>query len=88
MGPTGLCAQPPPDCGLKETADRAHPIHIDGAAVERIKSFKFIGMHITDDLKWSLHTDIVVKKAQQLQAGWHVPCTEEWLPSGHSAIKA
>jgi hypothetical protein len=33
--------------------------------VERVKSFKSIGVHITEDLKWSLQTDSVVKKAQQ-----------------------
>ena len=45
---------------------REHPpIHIDGRVVERIVSFKFLGVHITDKLKWSTHTDSVVKKAQQ-----------------------
>ena len=29
------------------------PIH--RAIVERVKSFKFLGMHITDDVKWSFH---------------------------------
>jgi hypothetical protein len=33
------------------------PIHIDGTAVDR-----------TDDLKWSTHTDSVVKKAQPHEA--------------------
>jgi hypothetical protein len=33
--------------------------------MERVKSFKFLGVHITEDLKWSLHTDSMVKKAQQ-----------------------
>ena len=41
------------------------PIHIDGTAVEKVESFKFLGVHITDKLKWSTHTDSVVKKAQQ-----------------------
>ncbi|CDQ71268.1 unnamed protein product [Oncorhynchus mykiss] len=41
------------------------PIHIDGTVVERVESFKFLGEHITDKLKWSTHTDDVVKKAQQ-----------------------
>ena len=36
------------------------PIHIDMADVERVKSFKFLGVHITEDLKWSIHTDTVV----------------------------
>jgi hypothetical protein len=40
-------------------------IHIDGTTVEKVKSFKFLGVHITDNLKWSTHTDSMVKKAQQ-----------------------
>ena len=45
---------------------REHPpIHIDGTVVERVASFKFPGIHITDKLKWSTHTDSVVKKVQQ-----------------------
>ena len=43
------------------------PIHIDGTAVEKVESFKFLGIHNTDNLKWSTYTDSVVKKAQQLQ---------------------
>ena len=34
--------------------------------MERVKSFKFLAVHITDDLKWSLHTNSGVKKVQQL----------------------
>ncbi|CDQ98711.1 unnamed protein product [Oncorhynchus mykiss] len=45
---------------------REHPpIHIDGTVVEKVESFKFLGVHITDKLNWSTHTDSVVKKAQQ-----------------------
>ena len=33
--------------------------------MERVESFKFLGINITDKLKWSTHTDSVVKKAQQ-----------------------
>ena len=36
------------------------PIHIDGTAVEKLESFKFLGVHITDDLKWSTYRDSVV----------------------------
>ena len=42
-----------------------HTIHINGTAVEKVESFKFLGIHITDKLKWSTHTDSVVKKVQQ-----------------------
>ena len=37
-------------------------IVIDGDAVDRIKRLKFLGVHITDDLKWSHHTGTVVRK--------------------------
>ena len=39
------------------------PIHIDGTVVEKVESFKFLVIHITDKLKWSTHKDSVVKKA-------------------------
>jgi hypothetical protein len=29
------------------------PINIDRAVVERVKSFKFLGVHITNKLSWS-----------------------------------
>ena len=38
------------------TGKRTRPIHIDGA-VKRVKSFKFLSMHIIEDLKMSLQTD-------------------------------
>ncbi|XP_064858384.1 protein shisa-6-like [Oncorhynchus nerka] len=41
------------------------PIHIDGAVVELVESFKFLGLHITKDLSWSTHTNTVVKRARQ-----------------------
>ena len=41
------------------------PIHIDGTVVEKVESFKFLGIYIPDKLKWSTYTDSVVKKAQQ-----------------------
>jgi hypothetical protein len=41
------------------------PIHIDRAVVETVKGLKFLSVHIAEDLKWFLHTDTIVKKAQQ-----------------------
>ena len=29
------------------------PIHIDGAVVEQVESFKFLGIHIINELSWS-----------------------------------
>jgi hypothetical protein len=48
----------------KRRAERA-PILIDGAAVEQVESFKFLGVHITNKLSWSKHTKTFVKKARQ-----------------------
>jgi hypothetical protein len=41
------------------------PINIDRAVVERVESFKFLGVHITNKLSWSKHTKTVVKRGQQ-----------------------
>ena len=41
------------------------PFHIDRTVVEKVERFKFLGIHITDKLKWSTHTDSGVEKAQQ-----------------------
>ena len=50
---------------------REHPlIHIDGTAVEKVESFKFRGVHITDKVKWTTHTDSLVKK--EAEKMWHV----------------
>ena len=35
------------DCGLQEKRTEHAPILIDGAAVEEVESFKFLGVHIT-----------------------------------------
>ena len=53
------------DHGLKETAEGAPPyLHRRDHSGEG-ESFKFLDIHITDKLKWTTHTDSVVKKAQQ-----------------------
>ena len=41
------------------------PININGAVVEGVESFKFLGVHITNELSWSKHTKTVVKRARQ-----------------------
>ena len=41
------------------------PILIDGAVVEQVESFKFLGVHITNKLSWSKNTKTVVKRARQ-----------------------
>ena len=37
----------------------------DGNAVDWVKSFKFLSLHINDELKWSIQTDTVVKNKPQ-----------------------
>ena len=41
------------------------PIHINGAAVERVSSFRFLGVHISEDLTWDHHADIITRTARQ-----------------------
>uniref|UniRef100_A0AAZ1XEE6 Alkylated DNA repair protein AlkB homologue 8 N-terminal domain-containing protein n=1 Tax=Oreochromis aureus TaxID=47969 RepID=A0AAZ1XEE6_OREAU len=41
------------------------PIHIKGTAVERVSSFKFLGVHISEDLIWTTNCSKLVKKAHQ-----------------------
>ncbi len=45
-------------------------ITIDKTPVERVNSFKFLSVHITEDLTWSVHTDAVLKKAHSSSYGW------------------
>eukprot|EP00061_Rhincodon_typus_P001755 g15690.t1 len=40
-------------------------ICINGVEVERVKSVKFHGVMITDNLSWTSHIDATVKKAQK-----------------------
>eukprot|EP00061_Rhincodon_typus_P010710 g35214.t1 len=41
------------------------PACINGAEVEMVKSIKFLGVMITNNLSWTIHVDIMVKKVQQ-----------------------
>jgi hypothetical protein len=49
----------------KERRTEKAPILIDGAVVEQVESFKFLGVHINKKLEWSKHTKTVVKRARQ-----------------------
>ena len=46
----------------KRRAEQA-PININRAVVERVESFKFLGVHITNNLSWSKHNKTVMKRA-------------------------
>jgi gmma-aminobutyric acid receptor subunit gamma len=41
------------------------PININGAVVEQVESFTFLGVQITNKLSWSKHTKTVKKRARQ-----------------------
>ncbi len=48
-----------------DRAENTHPSPSTMTPVERVNSFKFLCVHITEDLTWSAHTDAVLKKAHQ-----------------------
>ena len=41
------------------------PISIGGLAVSRVESFKLLGVHISQDLTWSVHCDAAIRKANR-----------------------
>ncbi|XP_038154850.1 uncharacterized protein LOC119792325 [Cyprinodon tularosa] len=49
----------------KDSTGTHDTIHINGIAVERVSSFKFLGTHISADMSWSTNTPCLVKKAHQ-----------------------
>ncbi|KAI4873926.1 hypothetical protein NFI96_030144 [Prochilodus magdalenae] len=51
---------------FRKSRNQAHtPIHISRVEVECVSNFKFLGVHISEDLTWSLNSSTMVKKAQQ-----------------------
>ncbi|XP_064781982.1 fibrinogen-like protein 1 [Oncorhynchus masou masou] len=49
-------------CGARKWLVEDAPIHIDGAVVEWVESFKFLCVHIAKELTWSIHTNTVLQK--------------------------
>ena len=41
------------------------PITINGTTVEWVSSFTFLGVHISEDLTWTHHTDAITKMTRQ-----------------------
>ncbi|KAK1799509.1 hypothetical protein P4O66_000393 [Electrophorus voltai] len=41
------------------------PVRISGTTLERVDSFRYLGVHISQDLSWSRHTNSLAKKARQ-----------------------
>lgn len=74
------------DCGLQEEPGWARPHPHQRCPVETIKNAKFLGVHISNELKWSNHTDTVVKKARQQLFNLnnkHLPCLHS---NGHLSL--
>ncbi|KAK1787467.1 hypothetical protein P4O66_002943 [Electrophorus voltai] len=47
-------------------ARRDHfPLAINGSSVEIVKNIKFLGVHIAENLTWTLNTSSITKTAQQ-----------------------
>ena len=59
-----------------------HPISTGRVVIKRIKSFKLLRVHISEDLTWSDHCDYIIKKANhRLYAlrtlkKWSVPTSD------------
>jgi len=41
------------------------PLGINGTAVERMSSFRYLEVHIIEDLTWTTHIDTLVRKVKQ-----------------------
>ncbi|KAK1802777.1 hypothetical protein P4O66_021318 [Electrophorus voltai] len=52
------------DCSKKQER-HYQPVRISGTTVERVDSFRYLGIHILQDLSWSRHTNSLAKKARQ-----------------------
>jgi len=41
------------------------PLRINGTAVERVSNYRYLGVHIAEDLTWTTHIDTLVRKVKQ-----------------------
>ena len=39
------------------------PLKLDGTTINRVRIFKFLGVHVSDNLKWSQHIEAICFKA-------------------------
>ncbi len=65
------------------------PLHIHGDRAERVSTFKFLGVQISEDLSWTRNTTTAVKKTQQrlhfLRVLWRNMLEEQLLVSFYRA---
>lgn len=50
---------------FRRQKSNVQPLLIDGVCVERVTTFRFLGIELQEDLSWSVNTRGLVKKAQQ-----------------------
>ncbi|XP_013886921.1 uncharacterized protein LOC106534735 [Austrofundulus limnaeus] len=50
---------------FRRNTDPHPPVHLKGTAVESVNSFKFLGVHISEDLTWTTGCSMLVKKTHQ-----------------------
>ena len=53
---------------------------INGARIDLVESFNFLGITIDENLSWNHHVDIVKKK--NIQSNWNSLSTKEYFSSG------
>ena len=41
------------------------PLQLSGTTIQRVSTCKILGVHISEDLTWNIHTDYVVKKSNK-----------------------
>ncbi|KAK1784837.1 hypothetical protein P4O66_018184 [Electrophorus voltai] len=56
------------DCSKKQEW-HYQPVRINGTTVETVDSFRYLGVHISQDLSWSRHTNSLAKKASPSRTG-------------------
>ena len=41
------------------------PLTVGGSVIERVVTYKLLGVYISDDLSWNVHIEHIVKKANK-----------------------
>lgn len=50
---------------FRKTKTQHTGLSIDGEEMERVAHFKFLGVHLSEDLSWRVDTTHIMRKAQQ-----------------------